>query len=726
MADFGTELRRRRMSAGISLTAFAAAVHFTKGYLSKVETGKARVNRELAKACDRALDARGELLAVFADRAVARRSAGGIVGLPDGGGLFIGREAELAELTARLRDPGTGRAGVVHGMAGSGKTALAVAAARAALPAFPDGCLFFDFHGHTPGAEALSAVEGLRRLVSLLGIAPAQVPSDEDGLANLVRDQLRERRVLLVLDNVRTANQVRAVIPGGTASRVLVTSRGRLPALDDAWHFPVGVLPRQDAVALLRSIAGERDTGDDAVAGEIADYCGRLPLAVRIAAARFVAGGWTAARLRDRLAGEDTRLGALDDGERSVATAFAVSCAALPEDQRRLFGLLALHPAAAAESTSADALAGLGAGEADRLLDRLHDAHLVVRDEDGYVEMHDLMRMFALRRVLPEIAEADRVAAVVRLVEHVVGTVFAADELTEPHRFRPDTGAARPSRLPFADADGALAWLGAQWPVLADLVAVAADHGLGRRCWQLAFMLRGFFFREKLFEPWIRTHRRALEAADEPGAQGLILNNLGMAYVESGDAAEAIRCHRLAQERFAEADDERGLVDALSSLAWARLYAGEPEPALADLRQVLEVYRRTGRTRNVVIALRGIAYACSELGRHDEAVASAGEANDLAQLPVDQAMSANCLAWMCFRAGRAEAAERGYLAAAEIADQAGSDYERARALLGLGNVAAGRGEGDAAARWWAEAAGYRVKLDPAVLGEARVRQESRG
>ncbi|HEY2063647.1 MAG TPA: tetratricopeptide repeat protein [Amycolatopsis sp.] len=726
MADFGTELRRRRMSAGISLTAFAAAVHFTKGYLSKVETGKARVNRELAKACDRALDAHGELLAVFAERAIARRSAGGIVGLPDGGRLFIGREAELAELATRLRDPGNGRAGVVHGMAGSGKTALAVAAARAALPAFPDGCLFFDFHGHTPGAEALSAVEGLRRLVSLLGIAPAQVPSDEDGLANLVRDQLRERRLLLVLDNVRTADQVRAVIPGDTASRVLVTSRGRLPALDDAWHFPVDVLPRRDAVALLRSIAGDRDAGDDAVAGEIADYCGRLPLAVRIAAARFVAGGWSAARLRDRLAGEDTRLGALDDGERSVATAFAVSCAALPEDQRRLFGLLALHPAAAAEGTSVEALAGLGAGETDRLLDRLHDAHLVVRDEDGYVEVHDLMRTFALRRVLPEIAEADRAAAVARLLEHVVGTVFAADELTEPHRFRPVTGAARPSRLPFADADGALAWLGAQWPVLADLVALAADHGLGRRCWQLAFMLRGFFFREKLFEPWIRTHRRALEAADEPGAQGLILNNLGMAYVESGDAAEAIRCHRLAQERFAEAHDERGLVDALSSLAWARLYAGEPEPALADLRQVLEVYRRTGRTRNVVIALRGIAYASSELGRHDEAVASAGEANDLAQLPVDQAMSANCLAWMCFRAGQTDAAERGYTAAAEIADQAGSDYERARALLGLGNVAARRGDREAAARWWAEAAGYRVKLDPAVVGEARIRLESRG
>ncbi|MDT8915270.1 helix-turn-helix transcriptional regulator [Amycolatopsis sp. PS_44_ISF1] len=738
MADFGTELRRRRMSAGISLTAFAATIHFTKGYLSRVETGQKRASHDFARACDRVLKARGELLALVTERSLARRTGGGLVGLPDGGRLFLGREAELAALTTSLRDPRDTRAGVVHGMAGSGKTALAVAAAHAALPAFPDGCLFFDYRGHTPGAEALSPVEGLRRLVSLLDVTPGQVPADQDGLANLVRARLRDRRLLLVLDNVRTADQVRPVLPGAAASRVLVTSRGRLPSLDGSWHLAVGVLPRREAIALWRSAAGDDGPGDSAgdgagdgagdeeVVAEIAEHCGRLPLAVRIAAARFVAGGWSAVRLRDRLADEDTRLGALDDGERSVAAAFAVSCAALPEDQRNLFGLLALHPAAAAESASVEALSGLGAGETDRLLDRLHDAHLVVRDEQGYVELHDLMRMFALRRVLPEIAPAAREAAVARLVGHALGTALAADELTEPHRFRPGAGVARPRRLPFADGDGALAWLDAQWPVLADLVAVAADHGLGRPCWQLAFVLRAFFFREKRFEPWIRTHRRALEVADEPGARGLILNSLGMAHVESGEIAEAVRCHRLAQECFAEAHDERGQVDALSSLAWARLYGGEPEAALADLERVLEVYRRTGRIRNVVIALRGIAYAGSALGRHEEAIASAKEANDLAQLPVDRAMSANCRAWTWFRAGHLDDAGRGYTTAAELAEQAGSDHERARALLGLGNVAASGGDRATAARRWAEAAEYRVRLDPVVLGEARARLELLG
>ncbi|KDN20377.1 transcriptional regulator [Amycolatopsis rifamycinica] len=713
------------MSVGMSLTGLAASVHFTKGYLSKVENGKARVNRELAKACDQALGAGGELLALVAESAFpARRSAGGIVGLPDGGRYFVGRETELETLSALLLGPDDARVGVVHGMAGAGKTALAVAAARRVADTFPDGCLFFDLRGHTPGAVELSPGEALHRLLRLLDVPADQLPADEDGLANLVRDQLRGRRMILVLDNVRSAEQIRAITDGETSSRILVTSRGRLPALDDAWHFPVGVLPPADAVRLLRSVAGDHAPDEDEVATEIVRHCGRLPLAVRIVAARFVAGGWTAAKLRDRLADETTRLGALEDGERSVASAFAVSYEALPGDQRRLLGLLALHPAAAAETGSVEALAGLDAGEADRLVDRLHDAHLVVRDERGYVELHDLMRTFAARHALPQVEPEDRDIAVRRLVEHLVAITVAADELVEPHRFRPPTGLPAPAAAPFSDADGALAWLGAQWPVLADIVDSAARHGLYDRCWQLAFVLRAFFFREKLFEPWIRTHERALEAARaaaDPGATGMILNNLGMAHIEAGDAGTAVRCHQQAQEQFALAGDDRGSIDALSSLAWARLYRGEAEPALADLRTVLAVYRRTGRTRNVVIALRGIALAAVALGRFPEALAAAEEASGLAQLPVDRAMSASCEAWVHFRAGRWEDASRGYRRAAEVADDAGSEYERARALTGLGNASAARGNRPEAERWWAEADAYRVTLNPAVLGEAEYR-----
>jgi tetratricopeptide (TPR) repeat protein len=194
-----------------------------------------------------------------------------------------------------------------------------------------------------------------------------------------------------------------------------------------------------------------------------------------------------------------------------------------------------------------------------------------------------------------------------------------------------------------------------------------------------------------------------------------------MAQLGSGRPGDAVRCHQQAQEQFALARDDRGALDALSSLAWARLYHGETEPAVAGFTTVLTGYRRSGRTRNVVIALRGIALASVVLGRFTEALAAAEESAGLAQLPFDRAMSLNCVAWVHFCAGHWDEAERGYRQAAEVADYAGSEYELARALTGLGNTAAARGDRPEAHRWWAEAAAYRVTLDPAVLGEAEYR-----
>ncbi|MTD57060.1 XRE family transcriptional regulator [Amycolatopsis pithecellobii] len=711
MAELGPELRRRRESAGLSLARLAVLAHFTKGYLSKVENGRVRANRSVVEAYDKALGAGGELTALVPGE--PPRAGAGIAGLPARTRHFIGRETELAALSAVLSHSEDVRVCVVHGMAGAGKTALAIAAARQAAPGFPDGCLFFDLRGHTPGVPGLSPAEGAQQLLLLLGVPGDQLPPGVDGRANLVRDKLSGRRMLLVFDNVRSAAQISPLIPAEPACRVLVTSRARLPALDDAWHLHAGMLSRADALALFGSISG---LPADEVAVEIVELCGLLPLAIRIAAARLVAGGWSARRLAGRLAA--ARLAALDDGERSVAAAFTVSYEELPAGQRRLFGLLALHPATPIDAVAATELAG---AEADTLLDRLHDAHLITLDEDGVVHMHDLVRLFAVRYALPRISAVDRAAAVSRLVEYAAGMLVAADELVEPHRFRPEIDCPRPARLPFASAADALAWLRAWWPALAGIVELAAEHGLRRRCWQIAFVLRAIFFRDKLFQPWLRTHQCALKAAG-PDAEGMILNSLGMAYIEMGELHEAAECHRRARERCTEAGDERGATDALSSLAWVRLYQGEPSATVRDLSVALEVYRAAGRRRNVAIALRGIALAETELGRFGAAVEHAEEARRLAGLPVEVLMAVNCLAWTRFRAGDLEAAERGYREAAELAVLAASDYERARALTGLGNVAHARGSAEAAAAHWSAADALGVPLEPRVLGEARARR----
>lgn len=727
MVEFGTELRRLREAAGLSLTALAEAVPTSKGHLSKIENGKANVSRDIATACDRALKAGGRLAAIITRSAEPdRRPALGLVGLPAGTRHFVGRAGELARMTSVLVRQDEIRVCVVHGMAGVGKTAAAIAAARSVIDDFPDGCLFFDLRGHTPGAPVLSAADGLRRVLGLLDVPGEKIPADVDGRANLFQAHLRGRRVLLVFDNVRSAEQVRLMLPAEPGCRVVITSRGRLAALDDAWPISLDLLSRADATTLFRLVAGPAVAVDDDVVADIVAYCGMLPLGIRIAAARLVAGGWGAARLLDRLADQRTRLTSLDDGERSVAAAFKVSYDSLPDDQRWLFGLLALHPAVTAEAAAVHALADLPPGETDRLLDRLHDAHLLSLDPDGRVELHDLMRTFAVRYALPEISGVERAAAAGRLVDHALAAVHAADLIVEPYRFRPSVETLSHQDVPFDDGPGALAWLRAQWPALAEITGLAATYGRHRHCWQLAYILRSFFFRERLLEPWIETHKLALDSARQAGdvaGAGMILNNLGMVHLEVGAVAEAVDCHNQAEEHFGQAKDERGVTDAVSSRAWAFLSMGDHVAAQRDLARTLATYRRTGRTRNTVIALRGLAYVLTELAEYEEALTHAREARELAQLPSDVLMTLNCTAWVLFRAGRMDEAERQYHGAVDLAELVDSDYELARARTGLGNIAAQQGDRDAAKQWWARADELGVLFNPVVLGEARVRQD---
>jgi tetratricopeptide (TPR) repeat protein len=697
----------------MSLAVMASATNYSKGHLSKVENGRTTPHPAVLAAYDRVLDAGGELVGL------AETDVEQLMGLPECTPHFVGRTPELAELTAALTGIDRTRTCVVSGLAGAGKTTLAVAAAHQVRAYYPDGCLFFDPHSYSPGLPRLEPADAAHHLLRSLGVPGDRIPTDTNGRLNVLRSTLSGRCLLLVLDNVRDAGQVRQLLPAERGCGVIITSRSQLPALDDARHVTVGVLDRKDAVALFSSISSVVADED---AEAIVRYCGLLPLAIRIAAARLACGGWTTDRLRARLARDSSRLTALDDGERSIAAAFKVSYDMLSTDQRMLFGLLALHPGPIMTAAALEALADVDIDEIDETLDRLHDAHLVTRTAEGDVKVHDLVLAFAVRFALPEIEPEERQAAVHRLIDHALATLVAADELVEPQRFRPAVDCAPLRRPPFAAADDALAWLKSQWQTLVGVVELATDD---RPCWQLAYVLRGFFFREKLIEPWIDTHIRTLVHVESSGdrvAAGMILNNLGMAHIESGDLNRAADCHRRARECFAEVGDERGEIDALSSLAWVRLHQDEPADALRDLTTVLAVYRRQHRDRNTMIALRGTAFALAALGRHDDAQASATEAGALARLLVDTAMCLNCLGWIAHQAGRFDDARRHYEEAAAMAEQASSSYECVRALTGLGNTAAQGGDQQAADEWWAAADEAGAALTIFVLREADTRR----
>ncbi|MCC8245501.1 tetratricopeptide repeat protein [Saccharothrix luteola] len=728
--DFGGELRRRRERAGHSLIAFAELIHYSKGYLSKVETGKAAGNREFAQACDTALAADGALLALMRARS-NRRTAGGAVtavtGLPPVTRHFTGRAGEREAIAAVLGDTRAEGVCVLSGMAGAGKTALALRGAWDVADRFPDGCLFLDLGGHAADGAHATAHDVLDPLLRLLGVPGDQIPPQADARANLYRGRLRGKRLLLVLDNAAGTAQVSPLVPAEPRCRVVITSRNKLNALDDAVRVDVGVLPADEAAALFRAVAGERAAGaPDEVVARVARLCGLLPLALRIAASRFRTGANPSLEdFERRLADENSRLGVLDDGERSVAAAFALSHRELPPEQARVFALLALHPGRDIGVDEVAALAGVDLERARVLVDRLGDVHLVTHTADGHVALHDLLGDFA--RALP--AAEDHDAAVLRLLDHTLLLAESSDEHLAPHRYRMPLEL---DHLPafsagFPDRESAVTWLDRRWPTLVGLCGLAGARGLHSRCWQLAFLLRDYFFQAKLWDQWIDTHRTAAASARAAGddrALAMTLNNLGIAHADRGELEQAGGYYAEAMELFREVGDEHGSINAESNLAWVALYLGDLERAWHGLRSAEAAYRRLGNERNAAISLRGISLVETELGRYDDAVEHADLSYDRFRrlgLPLDLVMSLNGSAWAHFRAGRLDQAAERYEQAVRSAGDCGSRYEEARARTGLGNVHAAAGRSAEAARAWARADELHPRLDPTMVGEARAR-----
>ncbi|MEU5692882.1 tetratricopeptide repeat protein [Actinosynnema sp. NPDC020468] len=723
---FGRELRRLRVGAGYSLARLATLAFTTKGQLSKLENGLATPAPDVVEACEKALRANGSLraLAVGARRPV--RPAGPN-GLPPVTRYFTGRRYESERLAAALREPAA--AVVLSGMAGVGKTELAVRAAREAQASFPDGCLFLDLRGYHSGGAEVTAEDALDTLLRTLGVPGDAVPPDLDGRANVYRDLVRGKRVLLVLDNAADTDQVRPLLSAEPGCRVLVTSRKRLDALDDAVGVQVGELPAAEAAELFRATAGDRE-GDVA---RVVELCGGLPLAVRIAAAVLRSRPMlTVDLLADRLAVESQRLRALVDGERSVEAAFALSLDGLPEPQRRMFGLLGLHPGGEVEVAAAAALGGLDPLDADTLLGALDHANLLTLLPDDRVRLHDLLRLFAVRHVLPGVPVEERERAVRDLLDHALRRLHAADERIAPHRYRPDLPAAAAAVEGFEDREAALAWLDREWRTLAELCRIAIDRGLSDLPWRFTHLLHGYLFQAKLWTPWIALLEEvvaATRAAGERRPLAITLNNLGVARFDRGDLEPARRDFLAALEIHEDLADRHGITSARSNLAWIDHYLGEHDSALHHLGVALAAYRDLGNDRNAAITLRGTALVEVALHRHDDAVAHAvraGEEFVRLGLDLDLVMTWNALGWAYFAAGKLDLAADHYRRALEGAERIDSRYEAARARTGLGNAAAAAGENLVAARHWADADEFDGVLTPLVVGEARARADLAG
>jgi DNA-binding XRE family transcriptional regulator len=353
---------------------------------------------------------------------------------------FTGRSPHLAELDGLLAgdgEPPVVLISAIAGAAGVGKTALAVHWAHQVSDRFPDGQLHVNLQGYAAGPP-VEPVRALAQLLQSFGLEAEKVPVEEEAAAGLYRSLLSGRRVLVVLDNARDATQVRPLLPGSPGCVVVVTSRDRLTGLvasHGAHRLLLDVLAPDEAVGLLARILGqERVDGDPAGTVELAEACGRLPLALRIAAANLAGepersiGSYAGALRGDRLGG----LAVEDDPEVGVRAAFDHSYAVLHPDAQRLFRLLGLVPGPEATPNAAAALAGTAPDAAARLLGRLAAAHLLeVHAPDRY-SLHDLLRLYASQRAEREDSGAERQAAVRRLFDWYLHTADSAARLLYP------------------------------------------------------------------------------------------------------------------------------------------------------------------------------------------------------------------------------------------------------------------------------------------------------
>ncbi|MEV0268904.1 BTAD domain-containing putative transcriptional regulator [Hamadaea sp. NPDC050747] len=591
--------------------------------------------------------------------------------LPREATAFTGRRTEADQVLAALSRPGSPVV-VIDGLGGVGKTSLAVHAAHRIADRFPHGQLYLDLHGYSD-ATPMPPIEALTRLLRSLGATGDQVPDDAAEATGQLRTRLSGQRVLLVLDNAGSADQVVPLLPVSPGSAAVVTSRDRLGSVlarHGGVRLPLAELSPAAAQTLLTEIAGaDRVAADPAGAAELARLCGHLPLALRVAAANLALHPTWSVEHYLGLLREGSLAALAVDGDAAVRATLHLSYTRLDPAAGRLFRLLGVVIGPDVSADAAAVLAESGTPGVRTLLDRLCAANLLQESSPHRYSMHDLVREYAR-----ELATEDPESAYARdrLAGWYVTVSAAAVRTAYPITQRlPDAGEwADRSPLAFADLPAAQTWLDAELPNLVALVHDAAERGPRPLAWRLGDLLRCHFLprapmiewravavaslaaaeqeadrwgeasaclslagvarRQARYAEAVEILHRTISVADEIGwlhCQAAAYNNLGVVHLELTRPQEASAALRTAAELFRQLGDEPGEALALGNL-------GGPYQDLGLLRESIELARRelssTPKTPHVGNSRSNMASSHRMLGEYEVALAQAQDALDQA------------------------------------------------------------------------------------------------
>jgi DNA-binding SARP family transcriptional activator len=635
--------------------------------------------------------------------------------VPHGAVNFTGRADELrrlAERCAAAADDAPGGSVVISaidGAAGIGKTALAIQIAHREAASFPDGQLFVDLRGFDPRQPPLTPEQALGHLLRGLGADAEILKADVVTQAALYRTLLAGRRVLVVLDNAVSAEQVRPLLPGTQGCLALVTSRNLLAGLvarDGATRVNLDVLRPDESLALLRQIIGASAVDADLdSARELAALCGQLPLALRIAAERIVGDHYGLADMVAELRVEHGRLDSLstlDDESSVVRGVFSWSYRALDPAAARAFRLLGLHPGVELGIEESAALLGTDVPSARRQLGGLARRHLleeVIRDRYRF---HDLLRIYAAECAELCESSAARSAAVERMSSWYLGSVVAVREVLAPGLGGIEVPSPDPSCPPVraVSYDEAISWAGRELSTLVSVLPLASAHGLDGMAANLAASLAALCHCTSRWTDWLRVIECGQAAAERAGdrlSQARLHNDAGVAYHFLDRHDEAVVQHEAAVGILADLGDQHGPAIA-ANLAMAYSMMGRHLDALPLLEDALEIAREQGNRFLGATAAANLGAVYSRLGRHAEAIEYGRRCVDLVREEGPDHMLGHGLAGVgdsCLRAGRVDEAIGHFGEALQVWQRLGNQWGAVCSMhaLARGRYQAGRTDG---------------------------------
>lgn len=638
---------------------------------------------------------------------------------------FTGRDAELATLDTFLAQNDVRRSAVmviaaVAGTAGVGKTALVVHWAHRVRDRFPEGQLFVNLRGYDPGSP-MAPEQALEEFLRALDVPAERIPAGLGARAALYRSLLDGRRVLIVLDNANTAEQVRPLLPGSATCRVVVTSRSRLSGLiarDGASRVTLDLLTPDEAIALLRDvIADRRVVGEPESTAELAGRCAYLPLALRIAAERAVTHPHvTLAELAGELAVAHDRLDLLatadeEDEATAVRAVFSWSYHSLPSEAARAFRLLGLHAGPDISTPAAAALTNTTPAQARRLLETLVSTHLIEETGADRYRFHDLLRVYAMECAREEETDHDRAAAVRRVLTWYLHTGDAADRILNPHRRRVPLESLEVacSPLTFTDYDQALDWCDAQRTNLVAAIRQAAEVDEHVIACKLPLALWGFFDLRKHWADLIATYNIGLTAAQrlhDRKVEAWTFGAVGMAYFHLRQHEEAFDHYQRSLAICREIGDQWAEAISLTGLSQACFYLGRYKEAFDYSQQALPICQKIDDPWSETFALINLGAVHRKLRHFEDALDYFQRALAVVRPAHDRSGEATVLHNMgaTYRdlqrfEDALEYFQRARITYREISDRWGE----ARTLLNIGDILQKFNQTEAAATYWRQA-----------------------